>query len=101
MSDIPPFPNSVNAVQQVPKHQIQKIDPERMQGRETNAKQEIITTIYDAKVYTYKGGQLSYTTPKVTGQHILVTVGVLKSLSQSHATLNMTWMATERLQTMS
>ena len=74
MSDIPPFPNSVNAVQQVPKHQIQKIDTERMQGRETNAKQEIITTIYDAKVYTYKGGQLNHTTPKVTGQHILVTV---------------------------
>ena len=41
MSEIPPFPNSVNAVQQVPKHQIQKIDMERMQGRETNAKQEI------------------------------------------------------------
>ena len=74
MSEVPPFPNSVNAVQQVPKHQIQKIDTERMQGRETNAKQEIITTIYDAKVYTYKGGQLRYTTPKVTGQHILVTV---------------------------
>ena len=74
MSDIPPFPNSVNAVQQVPKHQIQKIDTERMQGRETHAKQEITTTIYDAKVYTYKGGQLSYTTPKVTGQQILVTV---------------------------
>ncbi len=74
MTDIPPFPNSVNAVQPAPKHQIQKIDTERMQGRETNAKQEIVTTIYDAKVYTYKGGQLSYTTPKVTGQHILVTV---------------------------
>ena len=74
MSDIPPFPNSVNAVQQVPKHQIQKIDTERMQGRETNARQEIITTIYDAKVYTYKCGQLSHTTPKVKGQHILVTV---------------------------
>jgi len=74
MTDIPPFPNSVNAVQPVPKHQIQKIDTERMQGRETNAKQEIVTTIYDAKVYTYKSGQLSHTTPKVTGQHILVTV---------------------------
>ena len=74
MSEIPPYPNSGNAVQQVPKHQIQKIDMERMQGRETNAKQEIITTIYDAKVYTYKSGQLSYTTPKVTGQHIFVTV---------------------------
>ena len=74
MTDIPPFPNSVNAVQPVPKHQIQKIDTERMQGRETNAKQEIITTIYDAKVYTYKSGELSHTTPKVTGQHILVTV---------------------------
>ena len=74
MSDIPPFPNSVNAVQQVPKHQIQKIDTERMQGRETNAKQEIITTIYEAKFYTYKCWQLSQTYPKVTGQHILVTV---------------------------
>ena len=74
MSEIPPFPNSVNAVQPVPKHQIQKIDMERMQGRETNAKQEIITTIYDAKVYTYKNGEFSYTTPKVTGQNILVTV---------------------------
>ena len=74
MTDIPPFPNSVNAVQPVPKHQIQKIDTERMQGRETNAKQEIVTTIYDAKVYPYKSGQLSHTTPKVTGQHILVTV---------------------------
>jgi|TARA_Y100000114_G_scaffold98003_1_gene91196 hypothetical protein len=74
MSEIPPFPNSVNAVQQVPKNQVQKIEIERMQARETNAKQEIVTTIYDAKVYTYKGGQLSQTYPKVTGQHILVTV---------------------------
>tara|TARA_R100001086_G_scaffold117649_1_gene60422 strand:+ start:440 stop:664 length:225 start_codon:yes stop_codon:yes gene_type:complete len=74
MSDVPPFPNSVNAVQLVPKHQIQKIDTERMQGRETNAKQEIITTFYDAKVYTFKNGVLSYTTPKATGQNILVTV---------------------------
>ena len=74
MSEIPPFPNSVNAVQPAPKHHIQKIDMERMQGKEINAKQEVITTIYDAKVYTYKGGQLRYTTPKVTGQHILVTV---------------------------
>ena len=74
MSDIPPFPNSVNAVQQAPKHQVQKIEIERMQARETNAKQEIVTTVYDAKIYTYKGGQLSQTYPKVTGQHILVTV---------------------------
>ena len=74
MSDIPPFPNSMNAVQQVPKHQVQKIEIERMQARETNAKQEIVTTVYDAKIYTYKGGQLSQTYPKVTGQHILVTV---------------------------
>ena len=74
MTDIPPFPNSVNAVQIAPKHQVQKIEMERMQGREINAKQEVITTIYDAKVLTYKNGQLSYTTPKVTGQHILVTV---------------------------
>ena len=74
MADIPPLPNSVNAVQIAPKHQVQKIEMERMQGREINAKQEVITTIYDAKVLTYKNGQLSYTTPKVTGQHILVTV---------------------------
>ena len=74
MTDIPPFPNSVNAVQQVPKQQIQKVETERLQSRETNAKQEIVTTIYDAKVYTYKSGQLSHTTPKVTGQNILVTV---------------------------
>ena len=74
MSDIPPFPNSVNAVQPVPKHQIQKIETERMQGRETTAKQEIITTIYDSKIYTYKNGTLSQTMPKVTGQNILVTV---------------------------
>jgi|TARA_Y100000114_G_C11573762_1_gene237722 hypothetical protein len=74
MADIPPFPNSVNAVPIAPKHQVQKIEMERMQGREINAKQEVITTIYDAKVLTYKNGQLSYTTPKVTGQHILVTV---------------------------
>ncbi len=74
MADIPPFPNSFNAVPIAPKHQVQKIEMERMQGREINAKQEVITTIYDAKVLTYKNGQLSYTTPKVTGQHILVTV---------------------------
>ena len=74
MTDIPPFPNSVNAQPPNQKHQIQKIEIERMQARETNAKQEIVTTIYDAKVYTYKGGQLSQTYPKVTGQHILVTV---------------------------
>tara|TARA_R100000700_G_C3097693_1_gene96163 strand:- start:203 stop:427 length:225 start_codon:yes stop_codon:yes gene_type:complete len=74
MSDIPPFPNSVNAAQPAPKHQIQKIELERMQGRETTAKQEIITTIYESRIYTYKNGTLSQTTPKVSGQNILVTV---------------------------
>ena len=74
MTDIPPFPNSVNAVQQVPKQQIQKVETERLQSRETNAKQELVTTLYDSKIYTYKNGQLSQTYPKATGQHITVTV---------------------------
>ena len=73
MSEIPPFPNSVNAPQTVSKSQVQKIDIDRMLSRETNDKRQIITTIYDARVYAYKGGQLSETYPKVTGQHILVT----------------------------
>ena len=61
MSEIPPFPNSVNAVQPVSKNQVQKIDIDRMLSRETNDKQQIVTTIYDARVYTYRGGQLSQT----------------------------------------
>ena len=74
MTDIPPFPNSVQVQPPNAKHQIHKIETERLQVRETNRKSEVVTTYYDSKVYTYKGGQLSYTTPKVTGQHILVTV---------------------------
>ena len=74
MSDIPPFPNSVNAAQPAPKHQIQKIELERMQGREINARREEVTTIYESRIYQYKNGTLSQTTPKVSGQNILVTV---------------------------
>jgi|TARA_R100001086_G_scaffold115793_1_gene59321 hypothetical protein len=74
MTDIPPFPNSVQAQPPNAKHQIQKIETERLQARETNRKSEVVTTYYDAKVYTYKNGSFSYTTPKVTGQQILVTV---------------------------
>ena len=74
MTDIPPFPNSVNAVQQAPKHQVQKVETERLQSRETNSKQELVTTLYDSKIYTYKNGELSQTYPKATGQHITVTV---------------------------
>ena len=75
MTDIPPFPNSVNAVQPPnTKHQIHKIEVERLQVRETNRHREVVTTYYDAKTYLYKNGGLSETTPKATGQHILVTV---------------------------
>ena len=49
-SEIPPIPNSVNAPQPAPKQQIKKIDTERMQGKKIKAKQEVNTTIYDAKV---------------------------------------------------
>ncbi len=75
MTDIPPFPNSVNAVQPSnAKHQLQKIETERMQAKEINRHREVVTTTYDAKTYVYKNGELSQTTSKVTGQHILVTV---------------------------
>ncbi len=56
MTDIPPFPNSVQAQPPNAKHQIQKIEVERLQGRETNAKRELLQPIYDAKAYTYKNG---------------------------------------------
>ena len=49
MTDIPPFPNSVNAQPPNQKHQIQKIEVDRMQARETNRKSEVVTTFYDAK----------------------------------------------------
>ena len=74
MTDIPPFPNSVQAQPPNAKHQIQKIEVERLQVRETNRKSEVVTTYYDSKVYTYKNGSFTYTTPKATGQNILVTV---------------------------
>ncbi len=74
MTDIPPFPNSVQAQPPNAKHQIQKIEMERLQVREINRKSEVVTTYYDSKVYTYKNGEFSYTTPKATGQNILVTV---------------------------
>jgi hypothetical protein len=74
MTDIPPFPNSVHAQPPNQKHQIQKVEVERMQARETNRKSEVVTTFYDAKTYVFKNGQLSEATPKVSGQRILVTV---------------------------
>ena len=40
MTDIPPFPNSVQAQPPNAKHQIQKIETERLQARETNRKSE-------------------------------------------------------------
>ena len=74
MTDIPPYPNSVQVQPPNAKHQIHKIETERLQVRETNRKSEVVTTYYDSKVYTYKNGEFSYTTPKATGQNILVTV---------------------------
>ena len=74
MTDIPPFPNSVNAQPLNQKHQIQKIEVDRMQARQTNRKSEVVTTFYDAKTYVFKNGQVSEATPKVSGQRILVTV---------------------------
>ena len=75
MKDIPPvFPNSVHAMPENAKHQIQKIEVDRMQARETNRVSEVKTTYYESNVYTYKNGVLSHTTLKVSGQMILVTV---------------------------
>ena len=74
MSEIPPFPNSVQAQPPNAKHQIQKIETERLQATEVNRKSEVVTTYYDSKVYTFKNGSFSYSTPKTTGQQIMVTV---------------------------
>ncbi len=73
MTDIPPFPNSVNAFPENAKHQIQKIEVDRLQAKETKVN-EVVTTYYDSNVYTYRNGQLSTTIPKATGQHIQRTV---------------------------
>ena len=48
MTDIPPFPNSVQAQPPNAKHQIHKIEVERLQVRETNRHREVVTTYYDA-----------------------------------------------------
>ena len=74
MTDIPPFPNSVQVQPPNAKHQIQKIETDTMQAKETNRHREVVTTYYDAKTYVYKNGELSQTTPKVSGQQIMVTV---------------------------
>jgi len=74
VSEIPPFPNSVYAQPPNAKHQIKKIEVEQIKATEINAKQELIETFYDSAVYVKKNGELSTTTPKATGQRILVTV---------------------------
>ena len=74
MSDVAPFPNSVNATTLGPKHQITKIEVEQIRASEINRKREVVETFYNAKTYQFKDGQLSTTTPKATGQRILVTV---------------------------
>ncbi len=74
MSEIPPFPNSVQAQPPNARHQIQKIEIEQLKATEVNTKREVVETFYDSKTYVYKNGEFSTTTPKATGQQILVTV---------------------------
>ena len=74
MSEIPPFPNSVQAQPPNARHQIQKIEVQQLRAAEVNAKREVVETFYDSKTYIYKNGEFSTTTPKATGQRILVTV---------------------------
>ena len=74
MSDIPPFPNSVHAQPPNAKHQIKKIEVEQIKATEINAKQEVVETFYNSAIYVKKNGELSTTTPKATGQRILITV---------------------------
>ena len=69
MTELPPFPNSVHALPENAKHQIQKIEVDRLQAKETKVN-EVVTTYYDANVYTMRNGQLSTTMPKATGHHI-------------------------------
>ena len=73
MTELPPFPNSVHALPENAKHQIQKIEVDRLQAKETKVN-EVVTTYYDSNVYTYRNGSLSTTMPKATGQQILRTV---------------------------
>tara|TARA_R100001510_G_scaffold2414_1_gene1849 strand:- start:502 stop:726 length:225 start_codon:yes stop_codon:yes gene_type:complete len=74
MSEIPPFPNSVNAQPPNTRHQIHKIEVQQLKASEVNTKREVVETFYDSKTYIYKNGEFSTTTPKATGQRILVTV---------------------------
>jgi len=74
MSEITPFPNSVNAQPSNARHQIQKIEVQQLKASEVNTKREVVETFYDSKTYIYKNGEFSTTTPKATGQRILVTV---------------------------
>ena len=73
MNELPPFPNSVHAMPENAKHQIQKIEVDRLQAKETKVN-EVLTTYYDDNLYTYRNGQLSTTMPKATGQQIQRTV---------------------------
>ena len=74
MSEVPPFPNSVNAAPIVPKHQITKIEVEHIRASEINRKRDVVETFYSESRIYQKNGQFSTTTPKVSGQRILVTV---------------------------
>ena len=74
MSEIPPSPNSVNALPPNAKHQIQKIEVQQLRASEVNTKREVVETFYDSTTYIKKNGEFSTTTPKATGQRILVTV---------------------------
>ena len=74
MSEIPPFPNSVNALPPNAKHQIEKIQSQSLRSLEVTAKREVKETFYDHLVYVYRDGSLSKTTSKAVGQRILITV---------------------------
>ncbi len=74
MSDVAPFPNSVNATTLGPKHQITKVEVEQIRASEINRKKEVVETFYSESRIYQKNGELSTTTPKVSGQRILVTV---------------------------
>lgn len=74
MIEIPPFPNSVQALPQNSKILLKKIEIDRMKSLETTEQNEIVTTHYDKLIYKYRNGEMSTTIPKATGQYIMVSV---------------------------
>ena len=74
MSEIPPFPNSVQALPENSKILLRKVEIDRMRSLETTEQNQIVTTHYDKLIYTYRNGEMSTTIPKATGQHIMVSV---------------------------